>query len=135
MGVVTPLVASGAEHLRDLPPEHIADAMKYLQSLQSRFENLFESIDILLTPVSPIVCPMRNQGSWDQTWTDELAHDMVRHLQFTAPINFAGCPAMAVPCEIGTATGMPVGSHFVGPIGGEKRLFELAYELEAVVKR
>lgn len=135
MGVVTPLVASGAEHLRDLPPEHIADAMKYLQSLQSRFENLFESIDILLTPVSPIVCPMRNQGSWDQTWTDELAHDMVRHLQFTAPVNFAGCPAMAVPCEIGTATGMPVGSHFVGPIGGEKRLFELAYELEAAVKR
>ena len=60
--------------------------------------------------------------------------EMVMHLQYTAPINFAGCPAMSVPCAIGLNTGMPVGSHFIAPIGEEKRLFNLAYELEAELK-
>lgn len=59
---------------------------------------------------------------------------MVMHLQYTAPINFAGCPAMSVPCAIGSNTGMPVGSHLIAPIREEKRLFNLAYELEAELK-
>ena len=133
-GLVTPFVASGAEALRGLSQGQIERAMRYLQSLQDVFGQLFQKVDILLTPVSPVVCPKLDQGTWNRTWNEDLAAEMVRHLQYTAPINFAGCPAMSVPCAIGSNTAMPVGSHLIAPIGEEKRLFNLAYELEAELK-
>ena len=133
-GLVTPFVASGAEALRDLSEGQIERAMLYLQSLSDVFGQLFQEVDILLTPVSPVVCPKLNQGAWNRTWTEDLAAEMVTHLQYTAPINFAGCPAMSVPCTIGSTTGMPVGSQLIAPVGEEKRLFNLAYELEAELK-
>jgi amidase len=133
-GLVTPFVASGAEALRDLSQDQIERAMLYLQSLKDVFGQLFQNVDILLTPVSPVVCPKLDQGAWSRTWNEDLAAEMVSHLQYTAPINFAGCPAMSVPCSIGSNTGMPVGSHLIAPVGEEKRLFNLAYELEAELK-
>ena len=133
-GLVTPFVASGAEALRDLSQGQIECAMLYLQSLQDVFLQLFQKVDILLTPVSPVVCPKLDQGAWNRTWNEDLAAEMVTHLQYTAPINFAGCPAMSVPCAIGSNTGMPVGSHLIAPVGEEKRLFNLAYELEDELK-
>ena len=134
-GLVTPFVASGAEALRHLSAGQIERAMLYLQSLQDVFEQLFQKVDILLTPVSHVVCPKFNQGAWNRTWSEDLATEIVTHLQYTAPINFAGCPAMSVPCAIGSNTGMPVGSHIIAPVGEEKRLFNLAYELEAELKQ
>jgi amidase len=133
-GLVTPFVASGAEALRDLSQGQIERAMLYLQSLQDVFGQLFQKVDILLTPVSPVVCPKLDQGAWNRTWNEDLAAEMVTHLQYTAPINFAGCPAMSMPCAIGSNTGMPVGSHLIAPVGEEKRLFNLALELEAELK-
>ena len=133
-GLVTPFVASGAEALRDLSQDQIERAMLCLQSLKDVFGQLFQNVDILLTPVSPVVCPKRDQGAWNRTWNEDLAAEMVTHLQYTAPINFAGCPAMSVPCSIGSNTGMPVGSHLIAPVGEETRLFNLAYELEAELK-
>ena len=41
---------------------------------------------------------------------------------------------MSVHCAIGSNTGMPVGSHLIAPTGEEKRLFDLAYALEAELK-
>ena len=133
-GLVTPFVASGAEALRDLSQGQIERAMLYLQSLQEVFGQLFQNVDILLTPVSLVVCPKLDKGAWNRTWNENLATEMVTHLQYTAPINFAGCPTMSVPCAIGSNTGMPVGSHLIAPVGEEKRLFNLAYELEAELK-
>ena len=133
-GLVTPFVASGAEALRDLSQSQIERALLYLQSLQDVFGQLLQKVDILLTPVSPVACPKLDQGAWNRTWNEDLAAEMVTHLQYTAPVNFAGCPAMSMPCAIGSYTGMPVGSHLIAPVGEEKRLFNLAYELEAELK-
>ena len=43
--------------------------------------------------------------------------------------NFAGLPAMSVPLSW-TASGLPVGSHFIGRPAGEDSLFQLAGQLE-----
>lgn len=43
--------------------------------------------------------------------------------------NAAGTPAMSVPPSCNDK-GLPVGSQFAAPVGGEKVLAELAYELE-----
>jgi Asp-tRNA(Asn)/Glu-tRNA(Gln) amidotransferase A subunit family amidase len=54
-------------------------------------------------------------------------------LKFTAPINFAGVPAMSVPLNWSPTLDLPIGSYFIARRGGDKTLYELAYELEAAV--
>ncbi|MGW5268676.1 amidase [Rhodococcus sp. NPDC003994] len=48
---------------------------------------------------------------------------------FTQAANLTGRPALSVPL-FRTASGLPVGSHFVAPPGGETQVLRLARELE-----
>ena len=50
-------------------------------------------------------------------------------MPFTQLANFTGLPAMSVPIHW-TANGLPVGSHFIAPVGDEATLFRLAAQLE-----
>ncbi|HET7315669.1 amidase [Salinisphaera sp.] len=60
---------------------------------------------------------------------DRMAHENLRHVPFTQLANLTGAPAMSVPLYIG-ASGLPLGSQFVAPPGGETLLFRLAAQLE-----
>lgn len=60
---------------------------------------------------------------------ERLAETNLRHVPFTQLANLTGTPAMSVPLSIG-ASGLPQGSQFVGPPGGEGLLFQLAGQLE-----
>lgn len=60
---------------------------------------------------------------------DRMAQENLRHVPFTQLANLTGTPAMSVPlywCE----SGLPLGSQFVAPPGGETVLFQLAAQLE-----
>jgi amidase len=48
---------------------------------------------------------------------------------FTALFNASGQPAMSVPMHW-NAEGLPIGSHFAAPFGGEPLLYALAADLE-----
>jgi amidase len=54
---------------------------------------------------------------------------VVRYVGYTPLQNAAGAPAMSVPLSW-AANGMPIGAHFAAAQGQERRLLELAYELE-----
>ncbi len=58
-----------------------------------------------------------------------MAHENLRHVPFTQLANLTGTPAMSVPLHIGES-GLPLGSQFVGPPGGETLLFQLAAQIE-----
>ncbi|MES1937956.1 amidase [Salinisphaera hydrothermalis] len=60
---------------------------------------------------------------------DRMAHENLRHVPFTQLANLTGTPAMSVPLHIGES-GLPIGSQFIGPPGGETLLFQLAAQLE-----
>ena len=51
-------------------------------------------------------------------------------MAFTPLQNATGEPAISLPLAE-SATGMPVGMMLAAPIGHDRRLLELAYELEA----
>jgi amidase len=53
----------------------------------------------------------------------------VDYVGYTPLQNVAGAPAMSVPLAW-TGSGLPIGAHFSAPKGAERRLLELAYELE-----
>jgi amidase len=59
-----------------------------------------------------------------------LRERSVSYASYTALHNFVGTPAMSVPLYWNEA-GLPIGSQFSAARGGEKTLFELAYQLEA----
>ncbi|MGN8157075.1 amidase [Salinisphaera sp. RV14] len=60
---------------------------------------------------------------------DRMAHENLRHVPFTQLANLTGTPAMSVPLHVSDA-GLPIGSQFVGPPGGEMLLFQLAAQIE-----
>ncbi len=54
---------------------------------------------------------------------------VAEYASYTPLQNVAGAPAMSVPLGW-SAAGLPIGAHFSAAKGQEKRLLELAYELE-----
>jgi len=60
---------------------------------------------------------------------DQLAVQSLERVPFTQLVNLTGLPAMSVPLYW-TDTGLPLGSHFIGPFGSEGLLLRLAAQLE-----
>jgi aspartyl-tRNA(Asn)/glutamyl-tRNA(Gln) amidotransferase subunit A len=89
--------------------------------VRKRFEQFFETYDLLLTPTTPIAAP-----------TVE-GHDAVeqagRLTRFTAPFNLAGLPAISIPCGF-TKSGLPVGLQIVSRAWADARVLNAGYAYE-----
>lgn len=108
-----------------------AAAVDGIHMLGRRMAALFAGFDVLLTPT--LARPPVTIGALDMAETqtlDELIELFHSYSPFTALFNATGQPAMSVPL-FWSADGLPVGSHFAAPFGGESRLFALAGQLEA----
>ena len=99
----------------------------YLKAQQARtlirqdFARVFEQVDALVTPTSPVAAfPLG----------EKMADPVQMYLidVCTLPINIAGLPALSVPC--GFADGLPVGMQLIGPHLSEERLLGIAYAYE-----
>lgn len=62
-----------------------------------------------------------------------LARDALRQTPFTQLANLTGAPAMSLPLHV-TATGLPVGVQVLGPMGDDRRLLQLAAQVEREVR-
>lgn len=86
------------------------------------------SYDVLLTPV--LGEPVWKTGSLTEDMTrDELEERLTRYVGYTAYMNTSGLPAMSVPAGFDD-NGLPIGAHFVAPMGREDRLLQLAAQIE-----
>ena len=103
----------------------------YLKAQQVRtlirqdFARVFEQVDALVTPTSPVVAFPIGEKAADpvQMYLIDVC---------TLPINIAGLPAMSVPC--GFSEGLPVGMQLIGPQLAEERLLNIAYTYEQATK-
>ena len=60
---------------------------------------------------------------------EEMVRENLKWVPFTQIGNLTGTPGMSVPLHW-TADGLPLGTHFIAPHGGEGTLFRLAGQLE-----
>ncbi|MCB0930589.1 MAG: amidase [Mycobacterium sp.] len=104
-------------------------AIVRLKRLRGVTERLYRDYDVLLTPTLAEATP--RIGHLDPTADYEQVIDrLVDWVAFTPVQNATGEPAISLPLAQ-SAAGMPVGMMFGAPFGRERRLLELAYELEA----
>jgi aspartyl-tRNA(Asn)/glutamyl-tRNA(Gln) amidotransferase subunit A len=100
----------------------------YMKAQQARamikedFDKAFESVDCLLTPVSPCL-PFK----FGERITEPLQMYLVD--VYTVSVNLAGLPAMSVKC--GTLEGLPVGMQIIGKAFDEEMVLRVArgYEI------
>lgn len=86
--------------------------------IRQDFARVFEEVDALAAPVSPVVAfPIGER-------TDDPVRMYLVDV-FTLPVNMAGLPAMSAPC--GFSDGLPVGLQLIGPHLVEGRLLNIAH--------
>ena len=109
------------------------DAVQYHQailrreSLMGQMEELFEAIDVLVTPTVPIL-PFEAglevpRGWWGDGWPSWTP--------FTWPFNLTGQPAVSVPAGL-SENGLPVGLQAVTKFGTDAHLLRFAKSFETI---
>lgn len=132
--LLTPWVATFMDFAEGIPKEQIQSAERYLSGLSDVIDRWFEKYDVVVSPVSPIVCPRLDEISPSDTFSLEQFHRMMHLLRFTGPINFGGHPAASIPVTKRSSSGIPVGAHFVARRGADRLLYDLAYVMEERVQ-
>ncbi len=103
-------------------------SIKMLRKVGADTEKLFESYDIIMTPVLAHTTP--EIGHFSPTLSyEEVSKRAVEFATYCGLQNITGSPAISLPMGK-TENGMPVAVQFSAPFGLDQRLLELAYEVE-----
>ena len=89
--------------------------------IRREFDQVFQQVDALVTPTSPVVAfPLGEKTA------DPLQMYLVD--VYTLPVNIAGLPGLSVPC--GFSQGLPVGMQLIGPAWSEESLLQIAHSYQ-----
>jgi aspartyl-tRNA(Asn)/glutamyl-tRNA(Gln) amidotransferase subunit A len=115
-------IRSGA----DVSAADILERRRELQQARLEIRKVFESVDLLVTPATPIPAPSIAELTQNP---DLLRPREILLLRNTRPVNIWGLPAISVPCGF-TQAGLPIGLQIIGPHWGEAKVLRIAYAYE-----
>ncbi len=102
-------------------------AQKVRTLIRRDFENAFQKVDAVLSPVAPT--PARKLGAY----SDDPLHEYLSDI-FTLSANLAGIPGISVPCggtDFDGGKNLPTGLQILGPHFGEAKLLQIAKAAES----
>ncbi len=108
-------------------------ATDYLAGLDARrsvredFAAAFVHVDALLVPTTPIAATPIDAALVKIGAEEEPVRSAL--LRLNRPANFAGVPAISIPCGF-TRERLPIGLQLIGPMWGEARLLRIASAYE-----
>ena len=95
--------------------------------IRREWAKVFEKIDVLVTPTTPVTATEFGQLTADLPGGPK---PLVRaFLDLTLPFNLTGCPAISVPCGFSQA-GLPIGMQLVGKHFTESVLLRAAHQYQ-----
>ena len=97
-------------------------AQKVRHLIKNDFETAFKTVDVIMSPVSPI--PPIEIGSRINDPLQMYLMDV-----YTISLNLAGLPGISLPCGK-DSDGLPIGLQIMGKPFDETTLFRMAYTLE-----
>ncbi len=101
-------------------------AQQIRQHLKEEFRQVFEEVDVLISPTMPIATPNIGDLTIDLNGTEvELMDHFIR---FTGAGDITGLPALSVPA--GFRDGMPVGIQIMGAAFDEATILNVGYAIE-----
>ena len=89
---------------------------------------LFDTYDVVMTPVLAHKTPKIGYFSPELSY-EEVTKRAIDFATYTGLYNVTGEPAISLPLGV-DSDGMPLGVQFAAPYGEDRRLLELAFELE-----
>jgi Asp-tRNA(Asn)/Glu-tRNA(Gln) amidotransferase A subunit family amidase len=87
---------------------------------------IFEHVDLLVTPTTPVVTPSFAEL---EAVPDQLRAKELVMLRNTRPFNVLGLPSISIPCGF-SKSGLPVGLQIIGAPGTEGMVLALAHSYE-----
>jgi len=101
-------------------------ARRQLDITRRHSGEVFQKIDVIVTPTCPIVPPPISDFSGDRNGSADFLN---RNIQNTSPFNIFGWPTISVPCGF-TASGLPIGLQISGPPEGDAMVLQVAHAYE-----
>jgi aspartyl-tRNA(Asn)/glutamyl-tRNA(Gln) amidotransferase subunit A len=108
----------------NISPADILRLREELQQTRRDIKEIFEKVDVLVTPTTPIPAPLIADLRKDP---DSLRPREILLLRNTRPANVWGLPAISLPCGF-TNTGLPIGLQIMGAHWAEAKVLQLACE-------
>jgi aspartyl-tRNA(Asn)/glutamyl-tRNA(Gln) amidotransferase subunit A len=112
--------------------------MRYLEALNGRAKILaefaqvvFDHVDVLHTPVIPILLPTAAEASNSQSENFFIMTNLLGRC--TRPINYLGLPGISVPCGF-VGPNLPVSFQLVGRPFDEHTLYRAAQAYETATE-
>jgi aspartyl-tRNA(Asn)/glutamyl-tRNA(Gln) amidotransferase subunit A len=113
----------------------LVSAADYLKAEQFRallirdFETVFERVDAVVTPASPVTAWKRGQPSVITGGVEESP--LAASWRLTYPFNLTGMPALSLPCGFDSG-GLPVGLQIAGRPFDEATILRVAHAYEGM---
>ncbi|MDR0323221.1 MAG: Asp-tRNA(Asn)/Glu-tRNA(Gln) amidotransferase subunit GatA, partial [Treponema sp.] len=104
--------------LSDYYDGYYRKALKARTLVKDAFNNLFKRFDMIISPVASSTAHKLGENAGDPV-------KMYMQDIYTAPVNMAGLPAVALPCGTGKH-GLPAGFQLIGDMFSEDKLIEAA---------
>jgi aspartyl-tRNA(Asn)/glutamyl-tRNA(Gln) amidotransferase subunit A len=102
------------------------EGYRKLQQLRREILRVFEQVDLLITPTTPVLPP--TIAALEASPQDLRPTELVM-LRNTRPFNVFGIPAISLPCGF-SKSGLPIGLQISGAPGTEGTVLALARRLE-----
>ena len=126
---LNPDVVANIEFGRSLTVSDLRSADVARVTLWQRMAVLFQDIDFLIMPVSPVP-PFDVNTRWPRSINGVQQTSYLDWMRSAYWISVTGLPAISVPCGF-TRDGLPVGMQIIGPPRSELSLLRFAYAAES----
>ncbi len=108
------------------------NAQRLRTVFRREMDALWEKVDVLVAPTTPIAAPLADQGNVTINGMEETVRTASTRL--VRGFNYLGEPALSMPCGK-TDTGMPVGLQLISAPFTDARLLQIAKTLEGMLER